>query len=96
MEDSDDTLKMMKIGRNCPQRKREIPGNLGGDLMTVKYEVWAGVGKARKRVSRGFQTEDEARKAMTKLKGQGFDHLVIVQLPPRYGNIRGLARKGRL
>jgi hypothetical protein len=61
----------------------------------AKYEVWARSDKARKRISRGFVTERDAREAMADLQAKGFRDLVIVQTPPRYGSIKGLTRKGR-
>jgi hypothetical protein len=63
----------------------------------VSFDVWGrtGPGQSRKRLSKTFKTEAEARTAMSKLKAQGFTDVVIAQRPVKYGTVKGLQRKGR-
>jgi hypothetical protein len=70
--------------------------NAGGDRR-VSFDVWGrtSLGQSRKRLSKTFKTEAEARTAMRKLKAKGFIDVVIAQRPVRYGNVKGLQRKGR-
>lgn len=61
-----------------------------------KYEVWVRTAKkSRQRVGKGFSTEAEAQAKREQLLNEGYEDIAVVQRPSKYGQFKGLEKRGR-